>query len=174
MPSPRGNRFTIYDKLDNDGAFSSNPANPFARGPNGENLYSGPQPFPQMLYHPEGQMVVTVPGEIMSTPLGAQRVGEQRELVNKVVGSQAELDEALAEGWHTHPSPSNRARIEAQLAAGQIDEMAAKRLLAALPLANPLSKLKELEDELAKLKAERVSPPSKASEITAKGTTANV
>lgn len=155
MPQARGHRFTIYDKMEADGAFSENPANSYARGVNGENLYSGPQPFPQMLYHPKGEMYVTVPGEIMSTPLGAHRVGEQRALVNKTVSNEAELKKALAEGWHDHPSKAHRARIQAQMDSGELDEEQGKVLLDSLPLANPISKMKEMEAELAALKAER-------------------
>lgn len=157
MPRANGHRFTIYDKLEADGAFAANPANSYARGPNGENLFSGPIQFPQMLYHPKGEQQVTVQGEIMNTPLGAHRVGEQRELVHKIVGSEAELKAALAAGWHTHPALANRARIEGQIESGQLSEEIGQAMLEALPLVNPISKMKELEEELAQLRREKAA-----------------
>jgi hypothetical protein len=130
-------RYTQYDVLEAKGAFTSNPANKNSFDHEGRRLYSGPVAFPRMLYHPQGEERVVVPAEAVATPFGPKWVGEQRELIHKVVNSPAEEAEALLEGWHRTPG-------EAMVAAGK-----------AAPPANPVSKVRDLEAELAALRAER-------------------
>ena len=98
--------FTIYDKMEDDGYFDSNPANPGARDKQGRQLYKGPIAFPKMVYHPEGHFRISVPGEAVATPFGPKMVGERRELVSKIVGDANEYVEAKAEGWLDSPSES--------------------------------------------------------------------
>src|SRR4051812_29729826 len=57
-----------------------------------------------MMYHPDGAERIVVPAEIIVTPLGPQRVGEQRVLVTKVVKSESEEKELLEAGWHDRPN----------------------------------------------------------------------
>ena len=97
-------RFTIYDVMEKNGVFRTNPANAGAQSEDGTVLYSGPVEFPKMLYHPEGKERVLVPAEIISTPMGPKYSAEQRELVHVLVQNALEESRLLAEGWHQHPS----------------------------------------------------------------------
>ncbi len=152
-------RFTIYDALDKAGLFEANTANINARGPNGEATYQGPVKFPAMLYHPQGEEIVTVPGEMINTPFGPKHVGLQKELITRLVQNQEELDAALAEGWHDHPIDATRARIKLGIAAGTHTELDLKKL----PI-KPKSQetIAEMEAELAKLRAEKAEQQAKA------------
>lgn len=94
----RKNRYTVYDLMDDKGVFEKNPAN--AISPN----YTGPQEYPKMLYHPKGEERVTQKAEIVVTPLGPEKVGEQRELKYVIVNSLEEEEVKLSEGWHKHPA----------------------------------------------------------------------
>lgn len=133
----RKKTFTIYDLMEERGVFESNPANIGARGKDGENLYQGPIPFPKMLYHPKGEKVVTVAGEIISTPFGPKEVGKQSELISRIVSSQKELDEALRDGWHDHPA-------KAIAAGGGI-----------APATSSEQRISDLQAMIAKLQAEK-------------------
>lgn len=104
MAGRRARRFTIYDMMEDKGVFEANPANADSRDSQGLPLYKGPVQFPMMVYHPEGAERITVPGEIIATPMGPRKVGEQKQLINKVVNSDAELADALASGWHKTPA----------------------------------------------------------------------
>ena len=97
-------RFTIYDVMDHKGVFDTNPANPQSVNQDGESIYSGPVEFPKMLYHPEGLTRITVPAEMIVTPMGPKLVGEQREIIHRVVNSRVEEESLLAQGWHQHPA----------------------------------------------------------------------
>ncbi len=98
--------FTIYDRMEENGVFEANPANPGARDAQGRQLYKGPVAFPRMVYHPEGHYMIATPGEAVATPFGPKWVGERRELINKIVETQAEYDEAKASGWLDKPAES--------------------------------------------------------------------
>lgn len=100
MRSNRQHRFTVYDVMEAQGVFDENPAN--ATSPE----YRGPLEYPKILYHPQGKTRVTQRAEIISTPLGAERVGEIRQLINRIANSAAEEQELRAKGWHLHPSQS--------------------------------------------------------------------
>lgn len=102
-------RFTVYDVMDAKGYFDSNPANAGARDVDGNAIFTGPVEFPKMMFHPTGATRQTVPPEILMTPYGPKEVGEQRELINRIVKDKKEEGEALAEGWHLHPAGAQRA-----------------------------------------------------------------
>ncbi len=96
----RRNRYSIYDMMDDKGVFEKNPANASS------DKYTGPLPFPKMVYHPKGEYRVTQKAEIIVTPFGPEKVGELKELIYRTVMDQDELDKALDEGWHLHPADS--------------------------------------------------------------------
>jgi len=146
------NRFTVYDVLEARGEFRKNPANVGAQSDTGEQLYIGPVEYPKMVFHPTGEERITVPGEVITTPLGAKTIGEQRELINKLVRNQAEEEEAISAGWHRHPSQSIAASGKDAPATGQeqtiealkkqIEELQAqqKRLQDLQTKVNPMAK----------------------------------
>lgn len=115
------NIFTIYDMMDKKGVFSLNPANRDAQDPvTRENLYKGPVQYPKMLFSPTGEFRVTVPAEVISTPFGPQRVGEQRELISRVVSTKQEEAVLKKLGWLDHPAKSIDAGLsDADRAAGK-------------------------------------------------------
>lgn len=136
----RNKRYTVYDMMEDRGEFEKNPANIDARdGVTGLPNYVKAE-FPMMLYSPKGEFRVTVPAEIIATPLGPRRVGEQRELISKTVGNEAELKEALAAGWHKTPAGALRA--------GGVDSDA-------LPPPTSDDKIAELEAKIRALELER-------------------
>jgi hypothetical protein len=102
-------RFTVYDVLESRGAFKTNPANAGSQSPTGEVLYNGPVQYPRMVYHPEGKERITVQAEVIATPVGPKSIGEQRELIHRIVKNEEEEIEALKEGWHLHPADAIRA-----------------------------------------------------------------
>lgn len=108
-------RFTIFDKMDDDGVFDSNSANP-SSGP----LYAKEE-YPKMLYHPEGARTITKAAEIILTPYGPQRVNEQSELIHRIVNNEAEEQLALDEGWHDLPSKAMLAGAEHAAEVGTTD-----------------------------------------------------
>ena len=120
----RAQRFTIYDVMERDGAFDSNPANNFATDADGTSIYKGPIEFPKMLYHPFGEEMVVVPAEIIMTPIGPKAVGEQRELKYKVVHNEVEEEKLLAEGWHTSPGKAIAVRTGVAPPQGKDDKIA--------------------------------------------------
>ncbi len=129
-------RFTIYDAMEDKGVFEANPANVDSRDHEGASLYRGPVAYPKMLYHPEGEMRISVPGTVESTPWGPKEFGEQRELITRTVNSKAEEDAFIKQGWHTHP---------------------AKALVASGALSPPVSsdeRVLDLEAQMEKMKAE--------------------
>lgn len=161
----RDNRFTIYDALEKSGYFDKNPANSYARDPvDGSSLYKGPSPYPMMLYHPAGEQRITVAAEVVSTPMGAKEVGEQRELIWQIVPDAASERALRAEGWHDHPAKAVRARIEAHIeglsAAGKLDEKTRLALLASIPTMSSDQRIKDLEAEITRLTGQRESEQS--------------
>lgn len=97
-------RYTIYDMMEDKGIFDENPNN--AQSPK----YKGPAKYPRMVYHPEGAEKVVQKAEILKQPWGVERVGEQKELISKVVENEEEFEQALHDGWHDHPAKSIAAR----------------------------------------------------------------
>lgn len=96
-------RFTIYDVMEARGVFDSNPANVQARDPDGLSLYVK-QEYPKMMYEPEGKERISVPAEVINTPYGPQRVGEQRQIICQEVKNSAEEEKLRKLGWHDHPA----------------------------------------------------------------------
>jgi hypothetical protein len=94
----RAHRFTVFDVMEAQGVFDANPAN--STSPD----FKGPVQYPKMFYHPKGDTRVTQRAEVISTPLGPQRVGEMKELIHRVA-NDADEEHALREaGWWDHPA----------------------------------------------------------------------
>lgn len=132
---PRNKRFTIYDAMEERGEFAKNPANREAMNEDGTSAYRRAE-FPKMIYHPEGKERIVAPGEPVATVFGPKMVGEQRELINKIVNTQEELDAAIAEGWHLRPG-----------------DAIAKRTGEAPPPQSAQERIEQLERDLALEKA---------------------
>lgn len=152
-------RFTIYDMMEDRGVFDNNPANISARDSNGMNIYKRAD-YPRMLYHPEGKERVTVPAVAIATPFGPQWVGEQKQLIDKIVNSKEEEEKALAEGWHRTPMMAMQARAKAEgrefvMADNPVDAMGLEKenenALLRKQLAELSAKNAELENGLAEL-----------------------
>lgn len=103
MPRAR-NQYTVYHLMEHRGVFDENPSN--ACSPE----YGGPQEYPKMLYHPEGKERITQAAEVLETPIGPKLVGEQREIISRVVKDAEEEAGLRAEGWHLHPAQAIAAR----------------------------------------------------------------
>ena len=143
---PRGNqRFTIYDAMDAKGVFEENSANATALG------YKGPVAYPKMFYHPKGETRITVPAEIIMTPLGPKAVGEQREIIWQIVATPAEEKALRLAGWHDHPAKA--------IAAGG----------GVAPATSPANRIADLEAESAKLQAEKTGALATEAEIASLG-----
>jgi hypothetical protein len=141
---------TIYDVMDEKGVFESNPANFGAIGPEKNSIYKKAE-YPKMLYHPEGAKRVLVPAVAETTPFGPQWMGEQREIINRIVGDEAEEKHWRGLGWHDHPA-------RAMAAAG--DEM---------PEISSDTRVNELQSKIDGLLAEL----ARANELAASATAAN-
>ena len=159
----RDNSFTIYDVMEKKGAFSSNPANTSSYDPvTNAGLYRGPVPFPKMLYHPKGESRVTVPAEVVMGPYGPTRNSEQRELISKIVNDEAELEEALLQGWHQHPADAIAAGLTAEdKAAGK--EAPAKGAAHELQIRN--AEVDGLKAELEELKRQLAEGPKREPQV---------
>lgn len=151
---PQKTRFTIYDALEQNGYFSQNSANPNSRDIDGNDLYKGPVKYPRMLYHPEGEMRITVPAEkVLEAGQWVSR-GEQKETIYKIVNNQEENDAALAEGWHDHPAKAIEARVKLLIENSDLTEKEEASLLATIPkLAPSVNRMAEMEKEIARLRA---------------------
>ena len=142
------NRFSIFDAMENAGRFSSNPANSGARDHEGKALYSGPVEFPRMVYDPKGKTRVTVPGTVEMTPYGPKEFGEQREIIWKMVSSQAEMNEALASGWHDHPAKAISASNEQETADAALQGR--NPVLQEVPKISSAETISDLQEQLRK------------------------
>lgn len=111
-------RFTVYDMMSARGLFEANSAN------QDSPTYSGPQEYPKMLYHPDGKKKVIVPAEVIVTPFGPKEVGEQREILWKVVDNAEQEAELVAQGWHDHPAKAMHAGGEVAPAISSGDQIA--------------------------------------------------
>lgn len=100
MRAGRNSRFTVYDVMEAKGLFDMNPAN------SSSPQYNGPVEYPKMYYHPTGKMRVIQKAELLNTPMGPQKVGEQFELIARVARDQIEADRLERAGWHDHPAKS--------------------------------------------------------------------
>ena len=129
-------RFTIYDVMDAKGVFDGNIANLTSPG-------YVKQEYPKMLYHPQGATRISVSAEIITTPLGPKSVGEQRELIHRIVNSAEEEVSALKDGWHLTPG-------EAMTAAG----MSAPEQSASQALELAQAQLARQQEEISRLQAQ--------------------
>ena len=178
MTLKNGDRFTVYDAMEAAGYFSTNPANPNSRNKDGQALYQGPVKFPMMLYHPRGEERVSVPGTKERTPYGTvEMFGEQWEIISQVVSNEAELAEAVAEGWHKHPAMAIKVanetwRKERGLAPMPVPPISAGSRIADLEEQN--KRLTEMLEEAKRTQAEldegnvAFVPPSKSASNVAK------
>lgn len=162
----RKTQFTIFDKMEQDGAFDHNPANVFARDHDGTPIYQGPIEYPKMFYHPEGKEEITRPADEIMTPFGPKRVGEQRQLIAKIARNREEELEFLRLGWHSKPRDAVAVRLTAE---GRADEIPTEN-----PYETEVDKLrKELERlsvknaELEAAVAKGAPAPSNAANIIA-------
>lgn len=102
-----GGRYTVYDVMEAKKVFQQNPAN-------SSSPVHKRQDFPKMLYHPKGEERIVVPGVQELTPWGEKRmVGQQFEIINRVVVDAVEEAEWLRKGWHKHPA-------DAMVASGKV------------------------------------------------------
>jgi hypothetical protein len=99
----RANRFTIFDVMESKGVFEDNPNN------SGSSDYKGPTLYPKMFYHPEGRERIVQRAEIIATPMGPERVGEQKEIIQRVANDADEEEALRASGWHDHPAKAMKA-----------------------------------------------------------------
>lgn len=146
MPSRRRHQYTLYDRMEENGYFDSNPGNPLARDATNKDISEWPVQYPKMFYHPEGKEVVTMPAEPIATPFGPKLVGEQRALISKVAENEIEAKALLADGWHETPAKAVAARQVSlkNVPAAESDEL----------------ELISLREENAKLKALAAGAPS--------------
>jgi hypothetical protein len=153
MANARRTRFTIYDVMEGQGVFDENPANSYSAD------YKGPVQYPKMFYHPEGKERVIQRAEIIATPMGPERVGELRALINRVA-QDADEEAALRElGWHDHPAKAIQAsgrEMPPMVAHNRESELEdqIKRLTAELAEARTASKPPKPEDDGYELKLE--------------------
>lgn len=139
-PFPTQN--TIYGVMERRGVFASNPANVGATSEDGQNLYLGPQPYPKMLYHPQGEMRVLVRGELVKDVAGdVHLVGQQTEIIHRVVANRKEHEELRKLGWHDHPAKALEARAALHPSEGIV-----------IPQISAGARIGSLEDENALLK----------------------
>jgi hypothetical protein len=103
MANAKRTRFTIYDVMEAQGVFDDNPANASSAE------YKGPKQYPKMFYHPEGRERVVQRAEIIATPMGPERVGELRQIINRVAQDADEEAALRLLGWHDHPSKAMKA-----------------------------------------------------------------
>jgi len=118
MRGGRHSRYTVYDAMDSKGVFEMNPAN--STSPS----YVGPQEFPKMFYHPSGKQRVIQKAEILQTPYGPIKVGEQYELISRIVQDPEEEARARTAGWHDHPAKAIAASGQAAPAMASYSEVA--------------------------------------------------
>ncbi len=142
----RSNVHTVFHVMEEKGVFERNPANRDSRDQTtGESLYKGPVPYPRMLFHPQGAEKIIVPAEIIITPLGPQRVGEQRQLIYKIVQNEAEEAQLKAAGWHSKARLAVRARMQIE-----------GKDMASAPALTKDDQIANLAAQIAALQAEKI------------------
>lgn len=147
-------RFTVYDMMEEKGVFDANTANVYARDPaTGASTFKR-QEYPKMYYHPKGETEVVKPGLVGKSAMHLEPVllNEHREIINRMVHSAEEEAEAVAEGWHDHPAKALAAsgkKAPAVVPAG----LQSSYDVAEAKLSAERQRAKDLEDEIAKLRA---------------------
>lgn len=137
------NRYTVFDVMEAKKFFSTNPANPGSATKDGQPLYNGPQPFPKMLYHPDGEEKVVNPGRLEMTTLGPQICGTLKELIFVTVNDRKEEREFLEQGWHDHPAKAIRAGNEKGLYSKPVPLISSQEHVKSLE-----AKLLEMQEQL--------------------------
>lgn len=148
-------RFTVFDVMEAKGVFKKNPANIGSQNEQGVALYTGPVQYPKMLFHPKGLERIIQKGEIVVTPMGPQKIMEQREIIWRIVNNFEEEKALLAEGWHTHPARAIEASGKEAPATG------ADQVIAELQ-----RKIVELQTQQAALIGGRVEPPEEINPLS--------
>jgi hypothetical protein len=87
---------------------------------------------------------IIVPAESIVTPLGPQRVGEQKELIYQIAQNEVEGAALVAAGWWDHPGKAVKARLQLENPG----------ILVLGPDLGPDEKIKELEAEIARMRAD--------------------
>jgi hypothetical protein len=141
-------RFTIYDAMEDAGVFERNPANIDSRNAEKASIYVRAD-YPKMLYHPEGKERVTVPAVAEATPFGPQWMGEQREIINRIVGDPEEEKHWKGLGWHEHPA------YALQAAGKEMPELSSD------------SRVRELQDKIRAMEAELAKHDSASKALAA-------
>lgn len=156
-------RFTVYDVMESKGMFEDNPANVGARDAQGLDKYKKAE-YPRMLYHPKGEERVTKPAEAVATPFGPRWVGEQKELIWKIVNDPSEETKLLKEGWHKIPLLSIR---QAYIERGEtppeipVDSVDAMRIASEKAAQVQRDEMEAMRVEIAELKAASQSEKTK-------------
>lgn len=162
MRGGRHSRFTVFDAMDAKGVFDSNPAN--ASSPR----YAGPVEYPKMFYHPEGKMREVQKAEIVNTPFGPVKVGEQFELINRTVHDAEEEARIRAAGWHDHPAKAIEAsgkEAPATMTPGRVSDLekqiaALQAQLSAARSGPPVVEVGEFDDSVSASIPSSQRPPS--------------
>jgi hypothetical protein len=134
----------VYDVMEAKGLFDMNAAN------SSSPQYQGPVEYPKMYYHPKGLKRVIQKAELLQTPFGPQKVGEQFELISRLAQSKEDEERLVRAGWHDHPAKAIAASGE------NAPPMTAHGRIADLE-----RQLKVLENQLI---AARAAPPPEPTE----------
>lgn len=115
--------FSPYHALEEAGFFDDNTANASS------DKYVKAE-YPQMFYHPKGELRVVVPAEIVDTPFGPKMLNEQKELISAIAADAGEAAKLRAAGWWDHPSKAHaaagRGQVQATSATDRIAELEAE------------------------------------------------
>ena len=118
QPRNKNKVYSVYHRMAEEGVFDENPANPSAVNPDGISIYKGPVEYPKMLFHPKGEYHVINQGIAATDPRTNMpikdengkpiRLGEVRDMINRVVNTPEEEAALIAEGWHRTPGDALR------------------------------------------------------------------
>lgn len=154
MAFQNGQRFSIFDAMENAGVFRANSANAYAVSKDGASLYRGPVEYPKMLYFP--QEIIIVPASAEVGPLAGQYSGmslnEQRAMKDKIVNDREEEARALAEGWFQTPVEAIEALNEKLIEQG-LPTKPVPPVSSAVQVKRLENSKAELEEQLAKAQA---------------------
>lgn len=163
MARKQARLFTIYHAMEAQGVFDANVANRDSVNDAGQPTYRGPQEYPKILYHPDGELRVTKePQEIMTRngdPFQPARfTAAVTEIIWVEVGTRQQEAAMRAEGWHDHPAKAIGKRDGADKAPPMGADYVIKDLQAASRQTSAerdelAKKVALLEEELASAKA---------------------
>jgi hypothetical protein len=129
-------RFTIFDRMEERGDFTLNPANTYATDESGAPIYEK-QEYPKMLYHPEGKEEEYIAAREEMVNGRVVIIPAKKQLISKIVKSKDEEAKLLADGWHSHPAKAIFART------------------GVMPPVGSDERVKDLEAKLAEMQKER-------------------